>query len=135
MAVQALNAQVAKPITRPKRDYLPYMLALPIIIYESVFILIPIIQQFGSSFTSDVIGLGTVKFVGLANYNRLFHDAKFFNSLKVTLLFMLGTVVFAVGAGLLSAIIMNRNFRGRSVARTIITLPWAFPDLPTIIVF
>jgi multiple sugar transport system permease protein len=135
MAVQALNAQVAKPIARPKRDYLPYLLALPIIIYESVFILIPIIQQVGSSFTSDVIGLGTVKFVGLANYNRLFHDAKFFNSLKVTLLFMLGTVVFAVGAGLLSAIIMNRNFRGRSVARTIITLPWAFPDLPTIIVF
>src|SRR5436190_11534495 len=121
MAVQAgLSAQVAKPIARQKRDYLPYMLALPIIIYESVFILIPIIQQVGSSFTSDVIGIGTVKFVGLANYNRLFHDAKFFNSLKVTLLFMLGTVIFAVGAGLLSAIVMNRSFRGRSVARTLI---------------
>jgi len=136
MAVQAgIKAQVAEPITRQKRDYLPYMLALPIIIYESVFILIPIIQQVGSSFTSDVIGIGTVKFVGLANYNRLFHDAKFFNSLKVTLTFMIATVIFAVGAGLLSAIIMNRNFRGRSVARTIITLPWAFPDLPTVLIF
>jgi multiple sugar transport system permease protein len=136
MAVQAgVKAQATEPITRQKRDYLPYMLALPIIIYESVFILIPIIQQVGSSFTSDVIGIGTVKFVGLANYNRLIHDAKFFNSLKVTLTFMVATVIFAVGAGLLSAIVMNRNFRGRSVARTIITLPWAFPDLPTVLVF
>lgn len=57
MAVQAgINAQVAKPIARSRRDYLPYLLALPIIIYEGIFILVPIVQQFGSSFTSDVIG-------------------------------------------------------------------------------
>jgi multiple sugar transport system permease protein len=136
MAVQAgLAAQVAKPIARQRRDYLPYLLALPIIIYEGIFILIPIVQQFGSSFTSDVIGIGTVKWVGLANYTRMFKDAKFFNSLKVTLIFMLATVIIAVGAGLISAIIMNREFRGRSIVRTIVTLPWAFPDLPTVLVF
>ena len=128
MAVQAgVHAQSTKPDAGRRRDWLPYMLALPIIIYEGIFILIPIVQQFVSSFTSDVFGIGTVKWVGLANYSRMFNDAKFWNSLKVTLIFMGGTVVFAVGIGLIAGILMNQRFRGRSVARAIMTLPWAFP--------
>ncbi|MBI1282582.1 MAG: ABC transporter permease subunit [Anaerolineaceae bacterium] len=136
MAVQAsVNVQTIKASAGRRRDYLPYMLALPIVIYETIFILIPIIQQFSSSFTSDIIGIGTVKWVGLANYDRMIHDKNFWNSMRVTLLFMGGTVVFAVGAGLIAALLMNQRFRGRSVARAIMTLPWAFPDLPTVLVF
>lgn len=136
MAVQtdiALDAAAA-PETR-RRDYLPYMMALPILLYEGFFILIPILQQFGSSFTSDVIGMGPVRWVGTENYQRMFADAKFWNSLRVTLSFMAGTVIVAVGMGLLSAILMNQRFRGRSLARTVITIPWAFPDIPTVLIF
>jgi multiple sugar transport system permease protein len=32
-------------------------------------------------------------------------------------------------------LIMNQRFRGRSAARAIMTLPWAFPDLPAVLVF
>ncbi len=136
MTAQAIvNVKAAKSSVGRRRDYLPYMLALPIIIYESIFILIPIIQQFTSSFTSDIIGIGTVKWVGLANYDRLIHDKNFWNSMRVTFLFMGGTVVVAVGAGLLAALLMHQRFRGRSIARAIMTLPWAFPDLPTVLVF
>lgn len=136
MAVHA-QARVQAPesfLTR-RRNLLPYLLALPIIVYEGIFILIPILQQIGSSFTSDVLGIGTVKFVGWANYNRLFSDSKFWNSMRVTLIFMVGTVIVAVGAGLIAALLMNQRFRGRSVARGIMTLPWAFPDLPTVFIF
>ena len=67
MAAQAsVSAHLIKPLQSRRRDWLPYMLALPIIIYEAAFILIPIVQQFGSSFTSDVIGIGTVKWVGIS---------------------------------------------------------------------
>lgn len=136
MAVQAgVSVQSIKPVEGRRRDWLPYLLALPIIIYEGIFILIPIVQQFGSSFTSDVIGIGTVKWVGLANYDRMLHDKYFGNSLRVTLIFMVATVIVAVGAGLLAALIMNQRFRGRTVVRTIMTLPWAFPDLPTVLIF
>jgi multiple sugar transport system permease protein len=88
-----------------------------------------------SSFTSDIIGIGTVRWVGFENYERLFADRYFWNSLRVTLIFMGGTVVVAVGSGLLSALLLNQRFRGRSVARAVMTLPWAFPDLPTVIIF
>ena len=136
MAVQTgTQLTAAAPVTARRRDRLPYLLALPIIIYEGFFILVPIIQQFGSSFTSDVIGIGTVHWTGLTNYNRMFSDGKFWNAMRVTFVFMGATIVVAVGAGLVAALLMNQAFRGRSLARTIMTLPWALPDIPTIIIF
>jgi multiple sugar transport system permease protein len=125
----------ATPETRQRRDYLPYMLVLPIIAYEVIFILIPIIQQFISSFTSDVIGMGPVRWVGFENYERLIADRNFWNSLRVTFIFMGGTVVLSVGIGLIAALLLNQQFRGRSLARGIMTMPWAIPDLPTVMVF
>jgi multiple sugar transport system permease protein len=136
MAAQAITQSPRTTRPRAQRpDLLPYMLALPIIAYEVFFIVIPIVQQFGSSFTSDIIGFGAAKWVGMQNYNRMFGDRYFWNSMRVTLVFMVGTVIVAVGAGLIAALIMNQRFRGRSVARAIMTLPWAFPDLPTVLVF
>ncbi len=136
MAVQTRAAVEAnRPVAPPRRDFLPYMLALPIILYEGFFILIPILQQFGSSFTSDVIGMGPVKWIGMDNFNRMFGDSKFWNALRVTLTFMGFTVIVAVGLGLIAALLMNQRFRGRSIARTIMTIPWAFPDIPTVLVF
>ncbi len=118
-----------------RRDLFPYMLALPIIIYEGIFILIPILQQISSSFTSDIFGVTTVKFVGLANYSRMINDSHFWNSMHVTLTFMIATLIVAVGAGLVAALILNQQFRGRSLARAVITIPWALPDLPAAIIF
>ncbi len=136
MAVLTNTAAKATGRTVPRRrDYLPYLLALPIILYEGFFILIPIIQQFGSSFTSDVIGMGPARWIGLDNYNRMVGDSRFWNSVRVTFSFMVATVIIAVGAGLIAALLMNLKFRGRSLARTIMTLPWAFPDIPTVLVF
>jgi len=137
MAVQAAAKAHAEGVgtAHRRRDLLPYMLVLPILLYEGVFVLIPIIQEFGSSFTSDVIGMGAVKWVGLANYDRMIQDKYFWNSVRVTFIFMIATVILAVGAGVVAATILNRQFRGRTVARAILSLPWAFPDLPTVIIF
>jgi multiple sugar transport system permease protein len=44
-------------------------------------------------------------------------------------------VVTSVGLGLISAMLLNQRFRGRAIARGIITLPWAFPDVPTVLIF
>lgn len=118
-----------------RRNLLPYYLALPILIYEGVFIFIPILQQIASSFTSDVIGVGNVEFVGFENYERLFRDAQFWGSLRTTLIYMICVVLLAVGSGLVSALLMNQAFRFRGLVRGAITLPWSFPDVPTVLVF
>ena len=59
-----------------RRNWLPYMLALPILAYEAVFILYPIAQGIASSFTRTDVGR-PVTFVGLANYQRMLTDPAF----------------------------------------------------------
>ena len=137
MAVQAtIAANVpAARADKPQRNWLPYMLALPILLYEGLFIFLPILQEIGSSFTSDVIGVGDVKFVGLKNFARLLKDGTFWGSFRVTLTYMVFVVLISVGVGLITALLMNQSFRLRGLARGAITLPWAFPDVPTILVF
>ena len=58
------------------------------------------------------------RFVGLDNVGRLLTDAKFWNALKNTVVFCLGSVPMAIGGGLALALLMNqavpgiRAFRG-----------------------
>jgi multiple sugar transport system permease protein len=50
---------------------------LVIVAYLGVFILFPITQQFLTSFSNNVVGVGDVRWVGLRNYERLVADARF----------------------------------------------------------
>jgi len=114
---------------------LPYLLAIPILIYEFIFVLYPIYQGIKSSFYTQA-NLGTPPiWVGLKNYRRLIHYDFFWNSLRQTFIFMFGVIVISIAFGLLSAVVLNRAFVGRSFARGIITLPWAFPEVPAALIF
>lgn len=135
MAVRAAAHATDIPTVQRQRNWLPYAMALPIILYEGLFVFLPILQEILSSFTSDIIGGGPVKWVGLSNFQRLFKDATFWRSMSVTLVYLLCVVIVSVGAGLFSALLLNQRFRGRSLVRGVITLPWAFPDVPTVLVF
>ncbi|MBX3066083.1 MAG: sugar ABC transporter permease [Anaerolineae bacterium] len=136
MAVRAVaRTNSTATTTTRRRNWLPYMLALPIILYEGIFVFLPIVQEIASSFTSNIIGGGPVKWVGLANYQRMFSDASFWRSMRVTLTYLAFVVIISVLAGLFSALLLNQRFRGRSLVRGVITLPWAFPDVPTVLVF
>jgi multiple sugar transport system permease protein len=113
---------------------LPYLLALPILLYEGIFILYPIYQGVRSSFFQQQIGLPE-EWVGLANYERMLQDAGFWRVMGTTILYMLAVILVAIGVGLGSALILNRAFRGRTLARALMTMPWAFPDVPTVLIF
>jgi multiple sugar transport system permease protein len=113
---------------------LPYLLALPILAYEGVFILYPIYDGIKSSFYRGRVGR-PAKWVGLENYERMIHDGAFWHAIWTTLLYMVAVVFVAIAFGLGSALVLNRPFRGRILARGVMTLPWAFPDVPTVLVF
>ena len=115
-------------------SYLPYLLALPILAYEAVFILYPIYQGIDSSFTKQTTGKPAT-WVGLDNYRRLLHDGNFWHSVLQTIIYMVAVIIVAIGFGLGSALLLNRPFHGRTAARATMTLPWAFPDVPTVLVF
>lgn len=131
----SVGSTTKPPRNRSRFSLLPYLMAIPILLYEGLFVLYPIYEGIKSSFYTQA-NLGTAPtWVGLKNYQRLIHDDFFWNSLKQTFIFMFGVIVLSISFGLLSAVVMNRAFFGRSVARGIITLPWAFPDVPAALIF
>ena len=117
---------------------LPYLLIAPILVISFGLVLYPIVQDIYISTTDKTLGdeIGKkVNFVGLKNYEALLGNEAFINSLKVTLLYALLFVCLSVGAGLLTALLVNKRFRGRGGIRALMTAPWAFPDIATVIVF
>src|SRR6266542_1465946 len=127
----AAASRAATLSARPsrRRNWLPYLLALPIVAYETLFILYPIGQGVASSFTRTDVGR-PVTFVGLANYQRMLTEPSFWLVLLHTLIYMVCVIGMSIGAGLLAALLFNRAF-----ARGLLTLPWSFPDVPTVLVF
>lgn len=132
---QSIASAGARPRKRRRPSFLPYLLAVPILIYEAIFVLYPIYQGIKSSFYTQA-NLGTPPvWVGLKNYERLINDEFFWRSLRQTSIFMVGVIVISILFGLISAVVLNRAFFGRSAARGIITLPWAFPEVPAVLIF
>ncbi len=71
-------------------------------------------------------------FVGLKNYTAIFSGAtadRFWNAFYVTTLFTVVCVVIEVIIGMAMALIMNRAFKGRSLIRASILIPWAVPTV------
>lgn len=127
-----------KSSSRFSHSKLPYLLTLPILVLVCVLVLYPITQAIWTSLTDKTLGAAADKkviFVGLHNYNALLHSTTFLASLRITITYAFLNVVFSVGAGLLTAILVNKNFRGRGGIRALLTAPWAFPDIASVIIF
>ncbi len=68
-------------------------------------------------------------FVGLANYRQILESEEFWSALWITLEFTALVVVLVVVLGLAIALLLNRDFPGRNIVRTLILLPWAIPPV------
>lgn len=84
----------------------------------------PILYTFWVSFTDwSVSSGGAVSFIGLKNYVDLFKDPRFYNAVKLTFYFTLLAVGVETVLGVAIALILNREFRGKGLAKTILLLP------------
>ncbi|MEC0109573.1 sugar ABC transporter permease [Paenibacillus taichungensis] len=68
-------------------------------------------------------------FVGLDNYSYLLTNSEFYRSLKVTLLFGLGSVVPTIVGGLALAMLMNSKIKSSGLFRTLLFSPWVTPTV------
>ena len=64
------------------------------------------------------------RFVGFANVAEMLGDAKFWNALKNTAVFCLGSVPLAIGGGLLLAMLLNQRVRGIRFFRGVYYVPY-----------
>ncbi|MGO3886417.1 MAG: carbohydrate ABC transporter permease [Mycetocola sp.] len=82
----------------------------------------PIVASLYLSFT-DYNLLQPPEWSGLANFTEMFGDARFWNSLKVTMIYVFLGVPLQLGLALLLAIFLDKGMRGLSFYRSIFYLP------------
>ena len=105
-----------------KRFNSTQLMSLPAFIIYGMFFVYPLFKGVGMSLT-DWDGMGEASFVGVKNFVDFFSDARALNDIKTTLIFALGSAVLLNLIGLAYALLMNGDFRGKSIARVIIYLP------------
>lgn len=107
----------------PWRRWAPVIMVSPMAILASLFIFIPAVLTFiGSWFTIPLAG-GEWGFVGFANYQRIFSDARVIQAIINTVVYSVGTIVPSLAIGLLLALAADSLTRGRALVRTLLFLP------------
>jgi len=99
-----------------------YVLIAPWVVGFLVFLAWPMIRSLYLSFT-DYSLLTPPVWVGIQNYQRIFTDPDFWQSLKVTLIFALGSVPGGTVIALAIALVLAQKLRGINFWRTIFFMP------------
>jgi multiple sugar transport system permease protein len=91
----------------------------------------PMIQGIAYSFTNKrMLGALPLRFMGLANYSRLFQDSLYWRTVRFTLIYSFSTVMICYTLGLVLALIMNLQIKyGRGIFRSILMIPWVIPTV------
>lgn len=95
---------------------------IPGALWVLAFTIFPLLYGLYLSFFNVQFGKPN-QFVGLGNYARFFGDPAAWNSVRVTLLFLVGGVTTQVVLGLLVALLVNRRLLFRPIFRTMLVLP------------
>ncbi|MGM7724172.1 carbohydrate ABC transporter permease, partial [Metabacillus sp. Hm71] len=100
-----------------------YMFISPFIIGFLAFTFIPIVTSLYLSFTQYNL-FATPQWVGLENYKKMFtDDPRYWQSLKVTLIYVFAGVPLRLGFALLVALILNTASRAVGLYRSLFYLP------------
>jgi multiple sugar transport system permease protein len=89
----------------------------------------PIVAAIALSLRRRVLVFGEDRFVGLANYAFLAHDARFWGALRATAIFAVAAVTIELALGLAMALCLDAVVRGRGLVRAAVLVPWALPTV------
>jgi multiple sugar transport system permease protein len=100
-----------------------WLFILPTMAGLIILNIIPIFKTIYQSFfkTGD-FGRGNI-FIGLHNYDKLFHDQEVWQALWNTIKYAIIEVPFSIAIALVMAVLLNMKLRGRTAYRTIFFLP------------
>jgi len=120
-------------ISKRKRDdtLFTIFLILPASLIMAVVTIYPLVRSLIISFLHwDLRKPQLVhSFIGFDNYRYVLTDPTFWRSVKVTGLFVLGSVSINIVFSLIIALLLNREFVGRNFVRMLALLPWAIPGV------
>jgi multiple sugar transport system permease protein len=129
---------VARPLSTPRRGSLAryeamwfYIFIAPWLLGFIIFTAGPILASSYLSFTHNDPVNWPPKWVGMANYDLLIHDALFYKSLLVTGEYVALEVPLSIVFAIIIGLLLNQKIPGLSVWRTIYYLPAITPAVGT----
>jgi multiple sugar transport system permease protein len=115
---------------KTKFNFWPYLLLLPALLIVMTVVFIPFGNAILMSFKYyDLRYSNDIRFIGFKNYIDMAGDSLFWDSLLRTLLWVILGVGFQFLFGFCMALLLNRNFIGRGIIRSISLIPWVTPGV------
>ena len=105
-----------------------YLVNAPLIFYLALILVFPMAWGLYMSLTNKMIGTKEV-FIGLQNYRRLLKTPEYLQSLKNTMVFTFFAILGKLFFGLLMALALNTDFKGRNLVRALLMIPWTLPNI------
>lgn len=110
-----------------QRRYATIML-LPALIFLATLIAFPLVRVLHDAFTYvHLINKNMSGFAGFANFQKVISDEHFGQAIKNTICWTVFSVAGEYVMGLLTAVLLNRKFKGRAIFRTFVFIPWLVP--------
>lgn len=104
----------------------PYLMLLPTFAILAIFMIYPIFNTFFLSTQNHVLtNLKDAGFIGLTNFVNLFQDKIFLKAAGNSVWWTVVNVCLQAFFGLIVALLLNMEFKGRTIFRTLLFTPWA----------
>jgi multiple sugar transport system permease protein len=115
------------------RDWkLGYAFVLPLVLILVLLVAYPFVTGIMLSFQNKTIG-GEARWVGTNNYRELLfgeqYSSLFWTSVRVSAIYTVVSVALKLVLGMVMALMVNEQFRGRMLVRALLFLPWATPTI------
>jgi multiple sugar transport system permease protein/N,N'-diacetylchitobiose transport system permease protein len=107
-----------------------WLIIAPAIVIVFGIVLFPLLQTFLYSLKDmDLTSANQGEFVGLSNYAATLSDPHFWQTVGRTAYFSIVSISLEIVLGMLIALLLNEDIRGKTFLRSIIILPWAVPTI------
>lgn len=115
--------------------FLGYLFLLPTFICLGCLIVFPVFQTIKQSFFDTNYISGSNSFIGLNNYISVLKDGAFLKALKIDIIWTIGSVVFQMILGLLTAMLISKDTRMNKIIRSILLTPYVIPIISLVLLF
>lgn len=113
-----------------------YLILAPAVLLMAALIVYPIVLSVDISFQDVRIAkLGQSEPWTLANYRWLMSSPELWRALRVTVCLAAVVCVVALLIGLGTALLLNQRFPGRAIARVLVAIPWAVPEVVATVIW
>lgn len=105
-----------------------YLFLLPAALLLGSIVAYPFLRAVYTGFTRTT-SLDIGPWVGLLNYQILYQDPFFWDSVRISLTYTISAVVLKFFAGMIAALLLHRLTRFSTIFTALVMLPWIMPEV------